>query len=84
MYSYRNIDEDINLLKFAKRYHNEESLTLDQLKYIAKLDGYSEKEIDMAIHDYNLIYVKTENAQTALMYISMFMCCCYIVYALIC
>jgi hypothetical protein len=56
---YRNIDEDVKLLKFAKRYHSEDSLTIDQLKYIAKQDGYSEKEIELAINDYYWIYLSS-------------------------
>lgn len=54
---YRNIDEDINLLNFAKRYYSEEQLTLNQLKYIAGLEGYSEREIDLAINDYYWVHI---------------------------
>lgn len=60
MYNYRNIDEDINLFKFAKRYYSEEQLTIDQLKYIAKEDGYSEREIDLAVNDYYWIHIHSK------------------------
>jgi hypothetical protein len=57
---YRNIDDDIKLFKFAKRYHLEESLTIDQLKYVAKQDGYSEKEIELAINDYYWVHIHSK------------------------
>jgi len=43
--------------KLTKRYYSEDSLTIDQLKYIAGLEGYSEKEIDLAINDYYWIHI---------------------------
>jgi hypothetical protein len=43
--------------KLTKRYYSEDSLTIDQLKYIAGLEGYSEKEIDLAINDYYWIRI---------------------------
>lgn len=58
LYEYRNIDEDVVLLKLVRRYYNEDSLTEEQLKYLGKLDGYSEREIDFAINDYYLIYIR--------------------------
>lgn len=60
LYDYRNIDTDIKLLKFARRFHSEDELTLDQLKYLASQDGYSEREIDLAVNDYYLVYVRPE------------------------
>jgi hypothetical protein len=53
---YRNIDQDIVLLKSAKRYWQEE-ITLDQLNWILKDQGYSEPEIDHAITDYYYVYL---------------------------
>lgn len=53
---YRNIDQDIVLLKSAKRYWQEE-ITLDQLNWILKDQGYSESEIDHAITDYYYVYL---------------------------
>ena len=58
---YRNIDDDIILFKLAKRYHSEDSLTINQVKYLAKQDGYSDKEIELAIDDYYLIHVYSKN-----------------------
>lgn len=59
MYEYRNIDTDVKLLKFARRYHSED-ITLNQLEYIAGLEGYSKKEIECAIYDYYLIYIRPD------------------------
>lgn len=53
---YRNIDQDIVLLKAAKRYWQEE-ITQNQLSWILKDQGYSESEIDHAINDYYYIYL---------------------------
>jgi hypothetical protein len=66
---YRNIDEDVKLLKFAKRYHSEDSLTIDQLKYIAKQDGYSEREIELAINDYYWIYIHSKTVAERVFFI---------------
>lgn len=60
MCDYRNIDQDINLLNFAKRYYSEDSLTIEQLKYVAKQDGYSEREIDLALNDYYWIHIHSK------------------------
>lgn len=59
MYEYRNIDTDAKLLKFARRYHTED-ITIDQLEYVAGLEGYSKREIERAIYDYYLIYIRPE------------------------
>jgi len=59
MYEYRNIDTDAKLLKFAKRYHAED-ITLNQLEYIAGLEGYSKREIERAVYDYYLVYIRPE------------------------
>lgn len=73
LYEYRNIDEDAVLLKLVKRYYNEDSLTEEQLKYLGKLDGYSEKEIDFAINDYYLIYVRPKVMIEKLLVVSLCM-----------
>ncbi len=57
--SYRNIDEDIRLLNMSKRYWTEEQLTKEQLIWVLKNDGYSEKEIENAINDYYMIHVRS-------------------------
>jgi hypothetical protein len=59
MYEYRNIDTDAKLLKFARRYHTED-ITIDQLEYVAGLEGYSKREIERAIYDYYLIHIRPE------------------------
>lgn len=56
---YRNIDNDLKLYKFAKRYHEEDNLTIEQIKWVLGSEGYSEKEVNRAIEDYFLIYVRT-------------------------
>lgn len=58
---YRSIDDDIKLFKFAKRYHTEDSLTINQVKYLAKQDGYSEREIELAINDYYWVHINSKN-----------------------
>lgn len=57
---YRNIDNDLKLYKFAKRYHEEKDITIDQMKWVLSSDGYSEKEVNRAIEDYFLIHVRTD------------------------
>lgn len=57
--SYRNIDEDLRLLKMAKRYWSEEQLTKEQLYWVLGNEGYSEKEINNAINDYYQIYLRS-------------------------
>ena len=54
---YRNIDQDINLLKGVRRYWNEDQLSKEQLYWILGDKGYSEKEIDNAITDYYYVYI---------------------------
>lgn len=57
---YRNIDEDIKLLKAAQRYWTEDSLTIEQLYWVLGNEGYSEKEVDNAIGDYYYIHIRPE------------------------
>jgi hypothetical protein len=57
---YRNIDEDINLFKIAKRYHSEKELSLDQAKWVLKDQGYSSEEVEKAIFDYYLCHIRPE------------------------
>lgn len=54
---YRNIDEDAKLLHHIKRYYNEE-INETQLRYILNDANYSEREIDNALNDYVLVYIK--------------------------
>lgn len=56
---YRNIDEDIRLLTMAKRYWTEEQLTKEQLFWVLKSEGYSEREIENAISDYYAIHLRS-------------------------
>ena len=58
--SYRNIDEDIRLLTMAKRYWTEEQLTKEQVHWVLKSEGYSEREIDNAISDYYSIHMRSD------------------------
>lgn len=58
--SYRNIDEDIRLLTMAKRYWTEEQLTKEQVHWVLKGEGYSEREIDNAISDYYSIHMRSD------------------------
>ena len=58
--SYRNIDEDIRLLTMAKRYWTEEQLTKEQVHWVLKSEGYSEREIDNAISDYYSIHIRSD------------------------
>lgn len=57
--SYRNIDEDIRLLTMAKRYWAEEQLTKEQVNWVLKSEGYSEREIENAISDYYSIHIRS-------------------------
>ena len=59
--SYRNIDQDERLLIMARRYWDEEDqLTENQLHWVLKNEGYSEKEIDQAISDYWIIHLRSD------------------------
>ena len=57
---YRNIDEDARLLNMAKRYWPEDQLSKEQVHWVLKGEGYSEKEIDNAINDYYNIYLRSD------------------------
>ena len=57
---YRNIDEDARLLNMAKRYWSEDQLSKEQVYWVLKGEGYSEKEIDNAINDYYNIYLRSD------------------------
>lgn len=59
---YRNIDTDYQLLLNIKRYYNQE-LSLDQLYWKLESEGYSKKEVESAIYDYYLIYIRTNVIQ---------------------
>ena len=57
---YRNIDDDVRLLSMAKRYWSDDQLTKEQLQWVLKSEGYSEREIDNAISDYYAIYLRSD------------------------
>jgi hypothetical protein len=57
---YRNIDEDARLLSMAKRYWSEDQLSKEQVYWVLKGEGYSDKEIDNAINDYYNIYLRSD------------------------
>ena len=57
---YRNIDDDARLLSMAKRYWSEDQLTKEQVHWVLKSEGYSEKEINNAISDYYSIYLRSD------------------------
>lgn len=77
---YRNIDEDINLFKIAKRYHTEPDLTLDQAKWVLRDQGYSDVEVERAIHDYYLCHVRPEILSNNLFKIISFGLIFYLIY----
>jgi hypothetical protein len=56
---YRNIDDDARLLNMAKRYWSEDQLTKEQVHWVLKSEGYSEREIDNAISDYYNVYLRS-------------------------
>ena len=56
---YRNIDDDARLLNMAKRYCSEDQLTKEQVHWVLKSEGYSEKEIENAISDYYNVYLRS-------------------------
>ena len=57
---YRNIDHDARLLNMAKRYWSEDQLTKEQVYWVLKSEGYSEREIDNAISDYYAIHLRSD------------------------
>lgn len=59
MYEYRNIDTDARLRRFAKIYHSEE-LALEEVKRIANLEGYSDREVELAVNDYYLVHIRPQ------------------------
>ena len=56
---YRNIDDDARLLSMAKRYWSEDQLTKEQVHWVLKSEGYSEREIENAISDYYNVYLRS-------------------------
>jgi len=56
---YRNIDDDVRLLSMAKRYWSDDQLTKEQLQWVLKSEGYSEREIDNAISDYYAVHLRS-------------------------
>lgn len=58
---YRNIDQDERLLIMVRRYWDkQDQLTEEQLHWVLKDEGYSETEIDQAISDYWIIYLRSD------------------------
>ena len=57
---YRNIDDDARLLNMTKRYWSEDQLTKEQVYWVLKSEGYSEREIDNAISDYYAIHLRSD------------------------
>ena len=57
---YRNIDDDARLLNMAKRYWSEDQLTKEQVHWVLKSEGYSEREINNAISDYYAIHLRSD------------------------
>ena len=57
---YRNIDDDARLLSMAKRYWSDDQLTKEQLQWVLKSEGYSEREIDNAISDYYAVHLRSD------------------------
>ena len=57
--NYRNIDQDVRLLKMAERYWTEDQLTKEQVHWVLSSEGYSQKEIDNAIADYYSIHLRS-------------------------
>lgn len=54
----RNIDNDIKLFTYAKRYHNNE-ITVEQLHWALSNLGYKKLEIESSTSDYYWIFVRT-------------------------
>jgi hypothetical protein len=69
--NYRNIDEDINLYKGAKRYWSNQ-ITRNQLYWVLGDKGYSEKEVDKSIEDYYLIHIRPEILINYILYFWLF------------
>jgi hypothetical protein len=69
---YRNIDQDINLLKGVRRYWGEDQISKEQLYWILEDKGYSEKEIENAITDYYYVYIWTNVLINRLAWIVLF------------
>ena len=64
---YRNIDTDYILYFVCKRYYQGE-LNQDQVYWKLESEGYSKKEIENAIYDYYLIYVRVQKIQVFFVY----------------
>jgi hypothetical protein len=69
--NYRNMDEDINLYKGAKRYWSNQ-ITRNQLYWVLGDKGYSEKEVDKSIEDYYLIHIRPEILINYILYFWLF------------
>jgi hypothetical protein len=72
---YRNIDQDINLLKGVRRYWNEDQISKEQLYWTLGDKGYSETEIDNAINDYYYVYIWPNILINRLAWIILFVLC---------
>lgn len=56
----RNIDNDYNLYFHMKKYYKNEINEI-QLNWILSQKKYSQKEIEQAIFDYHLVYIRNYN-----------------------
>jgi hypothetical protein len=70
-YEYRNIDTDIALLKAAKLYWQDDTVTKQDIYDMLANQCYSKWEADRAISDYYYIYI---NSQNLLKYLIMMAC----------
>jgi hypothetical protein len=79
-YEYRNIDTDIELLKAAKMYWQEEGVTKQDVYDTLANKCYSKWESDRAINDYYYIYVKSPNILKYMIIVS----CANIIFLVVC
>jgi len=76
---YRNIDTDYILYKIIKRYYSRE-INLDQVYWTLESENYSKKEIDCAVYDYYLVYIRTNQIQNLFVFVGIFSLIIYLVY----
>lgn len=80
---YRNIDNDYVLHKTVKRYYEQNDFNKQQLIWILTNDGYSEDEVDKAVYDYYLVYVRTNKITSYIMWaicvwLIIYLCYCFL------
>lgn len=79
---YRNIDTDYVLYRVVSRYWSGE-ISLDQVYWKLESEGYSKREIELAIYDYYLVYIRTNKIQNVFMFVCIFSLIIYLVYFLV-